>query len=220
MDSDFLYAWLQKPLPGARAHAAMRPLDRPATIASIPREQCRPGAVLILLVSTADNISIPLIERSLDGGPHSGQIALPGGSRETEDRTAADTALREAHEEIGVPREHCRVLGELTPLHIDVSGFIVTPVVAWYAPPAYQPHPDYRLASAEVQRLVNVHIEDLLQSETVESIEVRGHVLRAPTYRVGKTAIWGATAMILAEFTAVWRAASQSASKKRSPPHP
>ncbi len=198
---------LQAPLPGAVAQNTMRSLSRPARYDSIPVECCRRGAVLILLVpGEQDNeLTFPVIERADDGGPHSGQIALPGGGREHGDRTIADTALREAREEIGIPPDRCRVLGPLTPLHIDVSGFLVTPVVAWYTrsvnddakPLAYVPD------GHEVKRVIPVSLGQFPPPRRVEELSVRGHRVLAPVFNVAGVKIWGATAMILAEFAAV-----------------
>ncbi len=63
---------------------------------------------------------------------HAGQIAFPGGAADPGDVDLADTALREAEEETGVDRSGIEVLGMLPPAHVEVSGFDVTAVVAWW----------------------------------------------------------------------------------------
>ncbi len=86
-----------------------------------------PAAVLIGLAASGDGLSVLLTRRSDALRRHTGQIALPGGRCEPGE-TAADTALREAHEEIGLDPARVRLLGLGDPLHTR-TGFLVTPVV-------------------------------------------------------------------------------------------
>lgn len=86
------------------------------------------AAVLLPLVMR-DELMVLLTERAGNMSNHSGQIALPGGRTDEVDHDAVDTALREAHEEIGLSREHVEVLGIL-PTYVTGTAFIVTPVVA------------------------------------------------------------------------------------------
>lgn len=200
---------LKEPLPGEEAHALMRPHRRPGLLRTIPPEQSHSGAVLILLVPpetqhSRSTVRLPLIERTDDGGPHAGQIALPGGRVEEGDSSIAETALREAREEIGLDPTACRVLGTLTPLHIDVSGFIVTPVVAWYLRPPQKGSNPFRPDPREVRRIISIDPGVLAQSYSVEEVVARGYRFPVPAFRVGQTVIWGATAMILAEFSLLW----------------
>ena len=90
------------------------------------------AAVLVPLVMR-DELSLLLTLRAANLSTHSGQVAFPGGRTDAADRDATDTALREAHEEIGLPRDHVEVLGEL-PVYVTGSAFIVTPVVALVTP--------------------------------------------------------------------------------------
>ncbi len=88
-----------------------------------------------------DELTLLLTERTTNLSTHSGQVALPGGRTDDTDRDAVDTALREAHEEIGLPREHVEVLGTL-PTYVTGTAFIITPVVALVKPGfALQPNP-------------------------------------------------------------------------------
>lgn len=90
------------------------------------------AAVLIPLVMR-DELMLLLTERTTNLSTHSGQVAFPGGRTDAGDRDAVDTALREAHEEIGLPREHVEVLGTL-PTYVTGTAFIITPVVALVRP--------------------------------------------------------------------------------------
>lgn len=90
------------------------------------------AAVLLPLVMR-DELTLLLTQRTLNLRTHSGQIAFPGGRTDDSDVDAVDTALREAHEEIGLPRAHVEVLGTL-PTYVTGSAFIITPVVALVRP--------------------------------------------------------------------------------------
>jgi 8-oxo-dGTP pyrophosphatase MutT (NUDIX family) len=98
------------------------------------------AAVLLPLVMR-DELTLLLTQRADNMSTHSGQIALPGGKTDETDHDAVDTALREAHEEIGLAREHVEVLGIL-PTYVTGTAFIITPVVALVQPGfALQPNP-------------------------------------------------------------------------------
>lgn len=86
------------------------------------------AAVLIPLVMR-DELMLLLTQRTTNLSTHSGQVALPGGRTDDTDKDAADTAMREATEEIGLPRSHVEVLGTL-PVYVTGTAYIVTPVVA------------------------------------------------------------------------------------------
>lgn len=90
------------------------------------------AAVLIPLVMRHE-LTLILTLRNSNLSTHSGQIALPGGRCDETDVDAADTALREAHEEIGLPREHAEVLGSL-PTYVTGTAYVITPVVALVRP--------------------------------------------------------------------------------------
>lgn len=90
------------------------------------------AAVLIPLVMR-DELTLLLTQRSANLSTHSGQIAFPGGRTDDTDRDAIETALREAEEEIALPRQHVEVLGTL-PIYTTGSSFIITPVVALVRP--------------------------------------------------------------------------------------
>jgi 8-oxo-dGTP pyrophosphatase MutT (NUDIX family) len=88
-----------------------------------------------------EEVTLILTERTHNLSTHSGQVALPGGRTDETDRDAVDTALREANEEIGLPRDHVEVLGTL-PTYVTGTAFIITPVVALVKPGfVLQPNP-------------------------------------------------------------------------------
>ena len=90
------------------------------------------AAVLIPLVMR-DELMLLLTQRTTNLSTHSGQVALPGGRTDATDVDASDTALREAMEEVGLPRSHVEVLGTL-PIYVTGTAYSVTPVVALVTP--------------------------------------------------------------------------------------
>ena len=113
------------------------------------------AAVLLPLVMR-DELSLLLTQRAEHLSTHSGQIAFPGGRSDESDLDAVHTALREAHEEIGLSRAHVEVLGTL-PTYVTGTAFIITPVVALVSPSfKLQPNP------AEVAEVFEVPLSYLM----------------------------------------------------------
>jgi len=139
-----------------------------------------------------------------------GQVSLPGG-RVDAGETVEDAALREAFEEIGVTPGSVDIVGRLTPLHIPVSGHLLHPVVA-----VAHARPAFRIAEAEVARLIEAPVPHLRAPGTVRWEERRRDTtppvpMRVPFFAVDGAVVWGATAMVLAEFLAVVEAAEADA---------
>ena len=123
-------------------------------------------------------------------------MSLPGGVIEPGE-SYAHAALREAHEEIGLDPRLVRVAGALTPVDIPVSGFRVHPIVGFMeSRPALSP------ADGEVARIFDVTLDELLAPSCVTDTtrEREGRSVVAPAFCVAGEQIWGATAMVLAEF--------------------
>jgi 8-oxo-dGTP pyrophosphatase MutT (NUDIX family) len=153
----------------------------------------RPSAVLILLgEAVAGEPDVVVLQRAADMRNHAGQPAFPGGAADPGDADAAATALREAHEETGLDPASVDVLAALPSLWIPVSGFVVTPVLAWWR----APHPVWPCDPAEVERVERIPVSEL--ADPANRIRVRhpsGFV--GPAFRVRHMLIWGFTAGIL-----------------------
>ena len=189
---------LAQPLPGATAQARLAPVPRRQWPLGFDEAQVRPAAGLLLVFPVDRRAHIVLTVRA-EALRHGGQVSLPGGVIEPGE-TFAQAALREAHEEVGLPLHGVRVLGALTPLDIPVSGFRLHPVVAARATrPALVP------ADGEVAKILQVPVEALLDPSSLGSTERRrmGATVRVPAFHVAGAEIWGATAMVIAEFLAL-----------------
>lgn len=187
------------PLPGSTAHAKMNPPHRPMEQRiPMPGDQVRESAVLILLWPESDQISTVFILRPEYDGIHSNQIAFPGGKYELEDQDFIATALREAHEEVGVIPASVIVIGKLSPLFIPVSKFVVNPIIGYTtSKPNFVPDPN------EIKEIIPCHLFDFLDPDAlmIQDIEIHGRILpNIPCYKIGERIIWGATAMIFSEF--------------------
>lgn len=188
----------EKPGPSAQLRMAPSPRIGHRPYAEV-EATCLHAGVLILLYPRQGEMHLVLIRRTGFGLHHRDQIACPGGQLETgEDSVAA--ALREAREELGIEPDGIRVLGSLTPLFIPPSNFCVTPVVALApAAPAFRPDP------VEVAEVLEVPLRRLADPDTArrETWRTGERAIDIPFYDFGRHKIWGATAMILAEFLEV-----------------
>jgi 8-oxo-dGTP pyrophosphatase MutT (NUDIX family) len=192
---------LRNPLPGRTLQYQMAPRPRPgAEFDDTPRTDARQGGVLVLLYPYNEQVFLPLILRPTYPGVHSGQIGLPGGGQEPADDDLMATALRETYEELGVHASQYTVLGQLTPLYVSASNYVVQPAVAWI-----DYRPDFRPDPYEVAELIEAPLRVLLDPATrrVEPWVVRNRQVEVPYFAFGEHAIWGATAMILNELLAL-----------------
>lgn len=117
--------------PQALAQRFAQPLTHLPELAGEPRFSSRApvhASVLVPLVQHDAGLTVLLTERTAHLSSHSGQIAFPGGKADPEDADAVDTALREAEEEIGLPRQDVTVIGRM-PIYTTGSAFLVTPVI-------------------------------------------------------------------------------------------
>lgn len=173
----------------------------------------RDGAALLLVYPAAaeasagkphgETLHIALTVRGSGLRNHTGQVSLPGG-RVEHGETLEAAALREATEEIGIDIGVVELLGRLTPLHIPVSGFLLHPIVGYTSM-----RPAFQRAEWEVARIIEAPVS-VLSDPAVVKREIRTRVVNGrsidvdvPYFDIDGEKVWGATAMVLAEFCAI-----------------
>ncbi|MEO7908826.1 MAG: CoA pyrophosphatase [Roseiflexaceae bacterium] len=173
-----------------------RRFDPPAGV--IPRQ----AAVLLLLYPDVGDLRLPLTVRSDQLPSHRGEVSLPGGAIDPADDGPISAALREAHEELGVPPDAVKIWGTLSPLYISPSNFRITPVVGMI-----DPVPTLRPNAAEVSAVITVTVRELLDPALVmqEQWTLHGAEVRVPFFAIAGHKVWGATAIVLSEFVARMR---------------
>jgi 8-oxo-dGTP pyrophosphatase MutT (NUDIX family) len=190
---------LRAELPGPAAQERLAPVPRRAWPTGFNPARIRDAAGLLLVFPAGGRAHVILTVRADTLGRHGGQVSLPGGVVDPGE-TLEQAALREAHEEVALPLDDVRVLGALTPLDIPVSGFRLHPIVA-----VNRIRPVLTPSDGEVARILEVGVDELLNPEHFVTTERDrdGFALTVPAFRVADVEIWGATAMVLAEFLAV-----------------
>jgi 8-oxo-dGTP pyrophosphatase MutT (NUDIX family) len=163
-----------------------------------PAEGGRPSAVLLLFGETGGDPDLLIVQRSPYLRRHAGQPAFPGGAMEPSDGGPVGTALREAAEEVGVDPAGVDVLVVLPDLFIPRSGFLVTPVLAWWR----EPSPLVPASDGEISSAVRVRLADL--ADPANRLTVRlptGPV--GPGFELHGMLVWGFTAAIVDRLLAL-----------------
>ena len=165
--------------------------DLNADVALLPERKLRPAAVLVAVDESGVAPRVILTKRASHLKHHPGQIAFPGGKLDAGDADAAACALREAHEEIGLPG--AEVLGSIAP-HETVTGYSVTPVLARIRD-GFDPRPE----PGEVAEVFSVPLGFLMAQGNfrIERRRWRGAWRRYYVIPYGPYYIWGATARML-----------------------
>ncbi|WP_375497702.1 NUDIX hydrolase [uncultured Jatrophihabitans sp.] len=180
----------------------------------------RPSAVLIAFAEGPDGPAVLLIERASDLRKHAGQVAFPGGSVDVTDASPTAAALREATEEVGLDAAGVVVLAALPDIFIPVTGFVVTPVLAWC--------PDVRDVGAvravdagEVARVELVPLAEL--ADPANRFQVAGPMgYIRPGFEVRGLFVWGFTAGLLDRLLelAGWARPWDETARRTLPPLP
>jgi 8-oxo-dGTP pyrophosphatase MutT (NUDIX family) len=191
---------LARSRPGIEAQLQMCPNPRPGHKLYFEVEDSYLKAgVLVLLYPIKNALHIVLTRRTDRVDFHKGQISFPGGQLEPGEKLE-QAALREAQEELEVDPASIRILGMLTPLYIPPSNYCIFPAVAYAGT-----QPEFRPSASEVAEILEIPLGHLLKSQNVkrETWDIRGADVDVPFYVFGRHKIWGATAMVLAEFLAI-----------------
>jgi 8-oxo-dGTP pyrophosphatase MutT (NUDIX family) len=199
--AELIKTQLNKPLPGLEVQLNMSPSSRNQGMLNLKNEEkSKNSSVLILIYPKNEIPHIVFIKRANSGGPHSGQIGLPGGKYELSDRDLIDTALRETEEEVGVKQADVTVLGKITSLFIPVSNITVLPVVG-----SINYHPVFEKQESEVDEIIEVPLHEFIQESNkfIKTFTIREFEIVAPCYYAKEHVIWGATAMIMSEFVEI-----------------
>jgi 8-oxo-dGTP pyrophosphatase MutT (NUDIX family) len=187
-------------LPGLEAQMrfAPHPVRSGWTAGHFPAD-ARLAAALLLVYPGEQGPAVPLTVRHRDLARHAGQISLPGGAADLGETLIA-AALRETSEEVGVDPASVRVLGELTPVHVLVSGFTLHPIVG-----ITDARPDFVAAEGEVEAILEVSLDEIRDASRIRTgTRVReGIAVEYPYFDLLGHRVWGATAMILGEFVCV-----------------
>jgi 8-oxo-dGTP pyrophosphatase MutT (NUDIX family) len=153
------------------------------------------AAVLVPLYLDRGQLHTVFTKRHDDLRRHPGEISFPGGRYDEGERDLRATALREAHEEIGLPEDAVEIVGALQPTPTIATGYAVYPFVG-----LIEPGRTWTPSAREVTEILELPLPALLAGYARRRLVRRGVPIRTDTYLVGDHLIWGATARILADL--------------------
>jgi 8-oxo-dGTP pyrophosphatase MutT (NUDIX family) len=152
------------------------------------------AAVLVPMHGWPQNPGLVFTERRSDLSRHAGEISFPGGRRD-EGESLLETALREAEEEIGLPRDNVEIAGALPPIGTFVTNYKVHPFVGLIEHGLrFEPNP------SEVESVLIASLDDLVAGYEKRRLVRRGVPIKTDTFVVSEKLIWGATARILGDL--------------------
>lgn len=201
----FLEQRLNHSLPGQKAQDRMRPHPsshkNPEFKPNLPEnDQYRNSSVLVPIITWKDELEVILTLRT-SGIKHGGQLSFPGGGREG-DETFEETALRESREEIGLIEKNVSLAGIMTPLYVNHSNNMVTPVVGFIdQEQTFVPNPN------EVEEVFTVSFSELLETKNhiCQEWDLRETKYTVPFFDIHKVPLWGATAMMMSELLELYK---------------
>lgn len=188
------------PLPGKKAQFAMAPMERikQLTETDINAFNPRQAAVMALFYERNEETYIILILRKTYKGVHSNQVGFPGGKIEDEDKNLLETAMRETHEEVGVPQKDIEFIKEMTNIYIPPSNFWVQCFMG-----ITHTNPHFVAQADEVEALIEVPLKELLHPKATSTDTITTSYvtdLEVPVFILKEHVVWGATAMMLNEI--------------------
>lgn len=190
-------------LPGREAQMKMSPIPLDPDFV-LPRQQsetAHPSSVLIPLYPDDKNQLHVILTVRTESIRHAGQISFPGGRREG-DESLEETALRETHEEIGVPKDLIEIAGRITPLYLHRTDNQITPYVGFLKEkPNLIPNP------AEVKEAFTAPLNGFISNQNFvkEEWELSYATFEVPYWDIHEVPLWGATAMMMSELLEIFR---------------
>ncbi len=153
------------------------------------------SAVLVpLYADDAGAVHAVFTRRRHDLRRHAGEISFPGGRRD-HGEGLLDTALREAHEEIGLDPAAVEIAGALEPVGTFVTNYAIYPFVG-----LIEAGLEWVPADTEVAEVLELPLEAVRAGHGIRRLVRKGIPFRTDTYEVGPHLIWGATARIVADL--------------------
>jgi 8-oxo-dGTP pyrophosphatase MutT (NUDIX family) len=153
------------------------------------------AAVLVPLYEVAGELHAVFTKRRDDLRRHAGEISFPGGRQDFPDEDLRITALREAEEEIGLPREAVDMVGALAPVGTFVTGYRVFPFVGMI-----ESGMRWTLQEREVDEVLELSLAALIEGFEMQRLLRKGVPFKTPTYTVGRHCVWGATARMVEQL--------------------
>jgi 8-oxo-dGTP pyrophosphatase MutT (NUDIX family) len=148
------------------------------------------AAVLVPLYR--EPLTAVFTERRADLSRHAGEISFPGGRQDHPEEDLRETALREAHEEIGLDPSGVELVGALPPVGTFVTGYRIFPFVG-----LIEPGQTWRPQATEVEQVLEFTLAELVRGYEMQRLIRKGVPIKTPTYTVDGTLVWGATARIV-----------------------
>jgi 8-oxo-dGTP pyrophosphatase MutT (NUDIX family) len=145
-----------------------------------------------VLVPLYPDLRAVFTERRADLRRHAGEISFPGGRQDHPDEDLRETAMREAHEEIGLDPADVELMGALPPVGTFVTGYRIFPFVG-----RIQEQHVWTPQESEVARVLEFSLTDLARGHAMKRLIRKGVPIKTPTYTVEGHLVWGATARIV-----------------------
>jgi 8-oxo-dGTP pyrophosphatase MutT (NUDIX family) len=153
------------------------------------------AAVLVPLYVQDGELHVVLTRRRADLRRHAGEVSFPGGRQDDDETDLRVTALREAHEEIGLPPAAVELVGALQPTPTIATNYAVYPFVG-----LIEPGLEWTVSAREVDEVLELSLADLRAGYGRQRLLRRGVPFRTDVYVVGETLVWGATARMLSDL--------------------
>ncbi len=177
------------------ADALRRVLLDPAEAAGLDVHGRIDAAVLVPLFVRDGSLHVVFTRRRNDLRRHAGEISFPGGRQDDDESDLRLTALREAHEEIGLPPDDVELIGALQPTPTIATNYAVYPFVG-----LIEDGKEWEASPREVDEVIELGVDELRAGHGRQRLLRRGVPFRTDVYVVGETVIWGATARMLGDL--------------------